>query len=1684
MTHQVTQQAWIAGDVCHVPDMPVHELILSRARRHPDAVAVRQWSKRLTYQQLAKSAAGLAQDLITCCPRPASRVGICMRRTTYLPVAILAVLAAGGTFVPLDPDQPAPRLRNIIDDAGIEVALVDLHGEQLLAGAVGHLIRADCEVNTAQDAGSARPVDPRDAAYVMYTSGSTGKPKGVIVSHRNLAAFAAAANQSLGGVTSYRQAAFAAIGFDVSIFEIFAPLVCGASIQLVSEAERADCDLLQRFLEIHRTTRVFLPPVLMPLLNPDRLPNLTEVIVGGEACDPGQVERWAVRGQRKFFNWYGPTESTVAVVGTELDGSWDRPLPIGRPLPGSRIYIADEDMALCPAGTVGQLYVGGPQVALGYVSGLQETAERFVPNPFGQAGTAAEADILYRTGDLASWDEAGVISFHGRSDRQVKIRGQRVEPGEIEIVLAGHPQVDQAVVDVSESVIRAYVTPGDAPSAAELRAYCANLLPSHMLPASITALNRLPLTVNAKIDFAALRRSNNIGVAQQASRSEPKNEIENIVADEWTALFGIARPDRDADFFLAGGDSLTAMRLASSLRRSTGKQIEVGEIFSGRTVAGIAARLADAEVLTSNEPPVRSAAALSSAQRRMWFVEQLAPGTPVHNIMLAEHVTGALDRAALTTAFERLAMNQAVLRWRLRHGDGLPIVTVADAPVVTVTFDDLSDLDAQARQSRLSGILDGEALTPIALTGEALWRVRLVRLAAAEHVLVITLHHIIFDGWSQDVLYRELGDLYGRILAAEPARPASQEVRTFADYSAWTAGEEARNGSVDTTWWQQHLAGAPTVLDLPRDRHRPATLNFSGEKRGRQLDPALAASIKRLATASGTTIGAVMFAAFGVLISRLTGERDLIVGTPMADRRHAEFENLLGFFIRTLPLRLKVDDNATFTEHIRRSNTEFEAARRHADAPLERVVQAMGVARDPSRNPLFQVMFNIYNFAEARLELGRALGRSLQTSVPGSLVDLTFYVILRDDSIWLETVYNSNLYHAPRIDAMLQSYCHLVRSLADAPEEPVGVIDLRSPDCGLPDWQQVLSRDVPASPGLVEQFRAVARDDPRRLAVDGPDGALSYADLLRISENTATVLQARAVRCGDAVAVLAERSAVLPGVLLGVLSAGARWAILDSELPAQAISRRLLTINPRALIRACRSPVPPCAGPEVPVIDAGDCVQGTHTSAPAISREDYRGYLSFTSGTTGEPKAIAAREAPLVHFLNWYRGAFSLDRTARFAMLSNVAHDPLLRDMFTPLTCGGTLVVPGSGILRDPLRLLTWLNDQSITVAHVTPQVIRMIAAGHGNAPALGALRIVGVAGDQLTEADVSVVRTIAPHARLLNFYGTTETPQVQAFHEVREPERALTRDELGGRRAMPVPVGKGIDGTQLLVLNVRGRPAAVGELGEVVIRSLHLSSGYLDSRLDATAFAPLPGAGEGSIYRTGDLGRYAPSGAVTLAGRIDDQVKVRGFRVELGEVESALRAHPAVQEAAARLVDPESLHAYITPAGTVIPAPDILRYLRTMLPAYAVPSGISVLPALPRNGSGKVDRAMLPPPQQDAGTPAGRHDRPEGEFEQLLAAIWRDVLGLPRIAVNNSFFEIGGHSMAIIDVQTRLQRSLGYLVPIVDLFRFPTIRSLATHLASRSADSHLLDAESRGRLRLELARRRRPHAYRGDLDQ
>ncbi|GGS45874.1 hypothetical protein GCM10010156_00650 [Planobispora rosea] len=1027
------------------------DLVLAQAERRPWAPAVRQWQEVLTYGELAEQAAGLAARLPEVGPE--HLVGVCLRRRPSMVTGVLGVLLAGGAYVPLDPDGPAARREQIIRSAGLRLVVVDESTAELFGG-VPSDVPSDGALSDGALSDGVRtvpvegppatpgrcPALPGNAAYVLHTSGSTGVPKGVVVSHRSACAYTLGNIELLGVDEGTRGLAFASLGFDVSVHDLFVHLAAGATLMLAGEEDRSDPARLQRFCAEHRVTSGDLPVSLLPLLDPELLPEWRVLTTGSEAPGPEQVERWA---GRRFLNYYGPTETTVAVTVFEAEGRWDRPLPIGTARHGHRVHVVDGELREVPPGVPGELLVGGAGLARGYLGRPGLTAERFVADPFGGDGGR-----LYRTGDLVALQPDGNLMFLGRTDRQVKIRGQRVEIGEVEAVLRGHPQVGHAVVEAVEGPagvrLMAFCT-ADGASPDLLREHCAQRLPEAMVPTGILILPSLPTSPSGKVDVRALHA---LVPDAPALGAPPESLVERAVAEVWAGVLGRV-PGTEDDFFASGGHSISAMRLVSGFREALGREVAVEDVYAARTLGALAA-LVEAAPPAAGELPSGSPPALTAAQRRLWFLERLFPGNVAYNIALAERLRGPLDVMALERALTAVAERHEVLRWRVPDDGGVPRVEVtAPGPVrLTVeTLDGAPDGPGSAPGREPVGgpddlpdgaraWLDRAGARHFDLARGPLWQARLLRLGPDDHVLAVTFHHAVFDGWSEGPFFDDLARAYaGEVLDPPEA--------TFADYAAWRAARDGRRAGEDLAWWTRSLAGAPTTLDLPRDHPRPAVQSHAGALATAALTAETTAGVRELAVRLGTTAPSVLLAAFAELVRRVTGRDDIVVGVPAADRRHEAFQDLIGFFVDIVPIRLRSAGESSFAERVRGCADAMIDAMARPGATIEDIVGALAVRRDPSRAPLVQVLFNVFNFPEPRLELKGLRCTGVVPAPAGSPFDLTVYVVERDGRYAVDLVYNTDLYTAERAELLLRSFTGLLDQAVADPGSPAAGFEVR-----------------------------------------------------------------------------------------------------------------------------------------------------------------------------------------------------------------------------------------------------------------------------------------------------------------------------------------------------------------------------------------------------------------------------------------------------------------------------------------------------------------------------------------------------------------------------------------------------------------------------------------------------------------
>lgn len=1013
----------------------IAEAIARWAAQTPDAPAVRQWDDERSYARLCAEAAELAARITACGVGPENRVGLYLDRTPTLVSAVVGTLFSGAAYVPLERGNPPERLRAMAADAGVRVVVADAElpwqDDTLTV-----LAPPDAAAHASGAAGP-RSMRADSLAYVLYTSGSTGEPKGVLCTHGNVADFVASFLDETALGTRMRTLAASSTGFDATTIDLLLTLSGGGCVQLAGDADRLDSARLTRFVAEHRVNLGFLTPTVLSLLDPAEVPGWTVVVTGGEVVPPEMVGAWTRdTSRRRFINIYGPTETTVCVTTAELAGHYPDAVPIGTETPGHQAHIVDELFREVPDGTIGELVVGGPGITRGYLDRPGLTARRFVPDPF----TDTPGARLYRTGDLASRLADGAVAYHGRTDRQVKVRGQRIEPGEVESVLRGHPDVLEVAVeavplhgDGVPAELVAFVTPSDT-NDGELIGYARGRLSPAMVPQRVVALERLPRTDSGKVDRRALAGQAMRGSAERtdATPEPPADPHSAAVWHAWRKVLG-GEPDADSDFFAAGGNSIAAMRLAAALRAELNTELSTPDVLDARTFNALAERSAAARQLSEPDFSVGNSPTLTPSQRRLWFMDQLAPESAPYNIAMACRIRGELDVRALEAALHAVETRQEVLRWRITQQDGVPHAVLAPPqnaalPVVDIATEQHNGHDGErllrqhlARDARR--VFDVAAAPP--------WQARLYRVASGEHVLAVTVHHAVFDGWSQVVFWRDLEAAYRRSLAGraglEPL-PAG-----YADYAAWRARRDQARGDADLAWWREHLRDAPTVVDLPRDRPRPATGSYAGAQAGATLTAPACTAVTGLAGELGTTPASVLLAACNELLHRMTGQDEHMLGMVVADRGLAAFDDVAGFFIDTVPVRLPARA-PDFRTAVSTCAAEMRQAAARPAAPLERIVDAMELERDASRAPLVQVLFNVLNFPEAPLRLPGTDCEQVTVEKPGSPFDITIYLTSSGGRWAFETVYNPDLFDHSRIDGMLAALAELAGELAGNPD--------------------------------------------------------------------------------------------------------------------------------------------------------------------------------------------------------------------------------------------------------------------------------------------------------------------------------------------------------------------------------------------------------------------------------------------------------------------------------------------------------------------------------------------------------------------------------------------------------------------------------------------------------------------------
>ncbi|KAA9382691.1 amino acid adenylation domain-containing protein [Neorhizobium galegae] len=1661
----------------------IHELFEQQVRRAPEAVALVHEEEELSYGELNARANRLAHHLIALGVRPDQPVAICLERSPAMVVGLLAILKAGGAYLPLDPAYPSARLRQIVEDAAPRLLLCDAAGRAALGPeALVDLTVVDLE--TATPAWAELPasnpdpralgLSPRHLAYVIYTSGSTGTPKGVMVEHAQMARLFEATQDWYGFTEHDVWCLFHSISFDFSVWELWGALRYGGRLILVpSNTARSAPDFHELVCKsgvtvLNQTPSAF--KAFMDVEFPSNVRNrLRYVIFGGEALQPSILKPWYERhsdSAPQLINMYGITEAIVHVTYRPLNQSdtSNSANLIGKPIPDLRLYLLDRFGQPVPFGAVGELYIGGAGVARGYLNRPDLTAERFIASPF------VEGDRLYRSGDLGRYLPDGNLEFLGRNDDQVKIRGFRIEPGEIATRLCEHAWVREAVVvarqdRAGDQHLVAYVVCGpEAGSddedgsglAGALRAHLGGRLPDYMVPAAFVRLEALPLTPNGKLDRQALPAPDDDAYARTAYEA-PQGAVETALAEIWAELLGVERVGRHDNFFELGGHSLLAVQLSSRLSQAVGVELPLTRLFATPVLADLAASIVEAlsragpqelpaiAAVSRHEPLV-----LSFAQQRLWFLAQLDEGSTNYHIPLTLRLRGGLDRTAWQRSLDRLFARHEALRSVFVAPEGKPRVEVLppDAGLPVLEHDLRGRPDAQAA---LLDLCHEEARTPFDLARGPLIRGRLIRMSDAEHVFLLTQHHIVSDGWSLDVLRRELSQLYQAFGAGrdDPLPPLAIQ---YPDYAAWQrqwlSGERLQS---QAQYWRDTLSGAPARLALPTDRARPAQQSFAGASVPVVIDADLTRGLKRLSRQHGTTLFMTVLAAWAAVLSRLSGQDDLVIGVPSANRGRREIEELIGFFVNTLALRVDLSGAPSVSQLLERTRRTALAAQEHQDLPFEQVVEIVKPPRHLDHTPLFQVMLAWQNNAVGSFDLAGLSVAAAGEGLDQVKFDLELSLGECDEVIAGTFGYATALFDQATIERQRGYLLALLRAMVADAGQPVGRIELLSSD-ERTYLLEDLNRTAAAYPSercIHELFEQQVRRAPEAVALVHEEERLSYGELNARANRLAHHLIALGVRPDQPVAICLERSPAMVVGLLAILKAGGAYLPLDPAYPSARLRQIVEDAAPRLLL--CDAAGRAALGPEA-LVDLTVVDLQTATPAWADQSADdpdpralglsprHLAYVIYTSGSTGTPKGVMVEHRGLVNLTAWHVQTFCRQPETCCTLTAAVAFDASIWELWSALYNRSTLLLPPRAAAGDSSRLLQWWRDQPLDAAFLATPLATTALQDELVNPKLGYLLI---GGDRLQR----VPSRIPSPLKLINNYGPTEVTVV------------ATSGRLLSDNVVP-HIGRPIANTRIYLLDGHGAPVPFGAVGELYIGGAGVARGYLNRpELTAERFIASPFVEGDRLYRSGDLGRYLPDGNLEFLGRNDDQVKIRGFRIEPGEIAARLCEHAWVRDAVVvarqdRAGD-QRLVAYVV-CGPEAGSDDedgsglagaLRAHLGGRLPDYMVPAAFVRLDGLPLTPNGKLDRQALPAPDDDAYARRA-YEAPQGEVETALAGIWQELLGVERVGRNDNFFELGGHSLLAVQLMERLRRlSLG--VEVRTLFARPVLADLAASLGS-----------------------------------
>ena len=1629
--------------------IPIHRLFEVQVGKTPNNIAVVFEEESLTYQQLNQKANQLAHYLHSLGVKTETLVGICLEPSLEMVISLLAILKVGGAYLPLDPNYPEKRLDFMIKDSEINYLIGSSEGDfvVLRSGVRSEesikffvdIKELKAEINKQKDTNIDIEINRENLAYVIYTSGSTGIPKGVQIPHRALSNFLLSMSKKPGLTDNDTLLSVTTLSFDIAALELYLPLIVGAKLILVARNIAVDGVSIAQQLETHQVTVMQGTPATWKLLVSSGWEGKKDLTIfcGGEALDPG-LAQYLQQKSKKVWNLYGPTETTIWSSVYEVNSDKVR---LGKPINNTQFYILDKDYNRVPIGVPGELYIGGMGIARGYLNRPELTAERFIaipPTPLSKGVKGGiDGERLYKTGDLVKYGEDGEIEYLGRIDYQVKLRGFRLELGEIETILLTHPQVREAVVIVKEESLIAYIVTkgnreegtgnrmGEIKLYGYLKEFLGEKLPNYMIPSRFMELDSLPLTPNGKIDRKALPEIE----LNSEDYVAPKTATEEILAGIWATILKVSQISVEDNFFELGGHSLLATRVMSQVRQVFSVELPLRVLFEKPTISSLSKAIegeGKQEFLPLEKIERNGELPLSFAQQRQWFLAQLEPDSPFYNIPGVVRLTGKLDISVLQNSLNEVVSRHEVLRTGIQTIDGKPQLIIYSKITLNLPIIDLKNIPNSEESAKK--LVEDAIKQPFNLEQSPLLRVKLLQLAEEEYILLLVIHHSVADAWSVGIFIQEVAALYQAFSQQKPSSLSKLPIQ-YLDFAAWQR-KWLQGDTLETqlTYWKKQLENAPTLLEIPSDRPRPPIQTFNGNTLTFQLSEEISSALKQLSQQQNSTLFMILLAAFKVLLHRYTNSEDIIVGSPIANRNHRETEKLIGFFANTLTLRTRLSGTITFLELLQQVKETTLGAYSHQDLPFEQLVEALQPERDLSYTPLFQVMFVLQNIPMQSIELPGLSLTSIKPESTTAKFDLTLFMSETKEGLTATFEYNSDLFEESRIQRLAEHFQTLITGIIANPQQPLWSLPLGVGSVGSGEMGRL--GDTGVGSLIYQLFETQVENTPNAIALIHETQQLTYHELNSQANQLAHYLQQLGVKPETPVGVCLNRSPHLIITLLAILKAGGAYLPLDPHYPSERLALMIEDAKIPILITQGNILQPP----GVTIVDL-DLDQDKITEQPIINPStnvlpQNLAYLIYTSGSTGRPKGVAIAHSSTVSLLNWAKDTFTSEQISGVLASTSVCFDLSVFEIFVPLSWGGSVILVDNALALPELSYIekvTLIN----TVPTAATELLRLNAIPNS-------VKTINLAGEALSKHLVQKLYKNSPVEKVFNLYGPSEDTTYSTV--------ALINPETQNSPS----IGFAVTNTQAYILDHYLQPVPMGVPGELYLGGKGLARGYLHQPvLTAERFIPSP-FGEGErLYKTGDRVRLREDGEIEYLGRNDYQVKVRGFRIELGEVEDKLLKHPDIAQAVATVKEDNNgnkrLVAYlvIESTATFSGEENLRRFLQETLPDYMVPSLYVILDSLPLTPNGKIDRKALPEPEINTNIQQ-EFIAPETPQEKSLAIIWSQVLGCDRLSVNDNFFALGCDSILAIQVVAKANQ-MGLKLAPKDLFQHQTIAKLAT---------------------------------------